>query len=139
MNVAYFLKPKHDVSFMYDDFSLRQGIEKLKLCGYSAVPVISRDGKYVGTVSEGDFLKRIVAEVERSEGTIDIIEDFSKKPLTAIMKSKTYEPVSITATAKDLLNKSMEQNYVPVVDDDGIFIGIVTRRDIIKYFIYSPE
>ena len=38
----------------------------------------------------------------------------------------------------NLLNMVMEQNFVPVVDDRGMFIGIITRKDIIKYF-YDKE
>lgn len=43
-------------------------------------------------------------------------------------------PVRITAGMDELLDRVMNQNFVPVVDDLGSFIGIVTRRDIIDYF-----
>ena len=35
---------------------------------------------------------------------------------------------------EDLLDKAMQQNFVPVLDDNKSFIGIVTRKDIMKYF-----
>lgn len=35
---------------------------------------------------------------------------------------------------EDLIGKAMEQNFVPVVDDQEHFIGIITRRDIIGYY-----
>lgn len=35
----------------------------------------------------------------------------------------------------ELFNRSLEQNYVPVVDDRNIFIGIVTRKTIISYLM----
>ena len=35
---------------------------------------------------------------------------------------------------EELLNSAMNQNFIPVVDDLGNFIGIVTRKDIIRYF-----
>ena len=44
-------------------------------------------------------------------------------------------PVKVSATAEQLIESAMNQNFVPVVDDRNKFIGIVTRRDIIKYFI----
>ena len=56
MNIAYLLIPKHSVAFLYEDNTIRQGLEKLRHHGRSAVPVINRKGQYVGTVSEGDFL-----------------------------------------------------------------------------------
>ena len=39
----------------------------------------------------------------------------------------------IDATMDDLIERAIEQNFVPVVDDQGIFIGIVRRREIIEY------
>ena len=56
MNIAFFLKPKASVAYLYSDFTVRQALEKMRHYGYAAIPVISRDGKYVGSVSEGDFL-----------------------------------------------------------------------------------
>lgn len=44
-----------------------------------------------------------------------------------------YLPVSIEANMEDLVKRAMEQNFVPVEDDQHFFIGIVTRRDIIGY------
>ena len=62
MNIAYFLIPKNSVAYLYDDFTFRQGLEKMRHHGYTAIPVISRDGRYVGTASEGDFLWRLLSE-----------------------------------------------------------------------------
>ena len=56
MNILFFLKPKAEVSYLYEDFSMRQGLEKLERSGYTAIPVINRQGKYIGTITEGDFL-----------------------------------------------------------------------------------
>ena len=105
MNIAFFLKPKHEVAFLYEDQSLRQGLEKMKHHGYSAIPVITRESKYIGTVSEGDFLRYLLREEGR-----------------------------ITQTAEELLLQAMSQNFIPVVDDFDSFIGIVTRKDILSYF-----
>jgi CBS domain containing-hemolysin-like protein len=41
--------------------------------------------------------------------------------------------VSIDANIEDLIATSMNQNFVPVVDDKDTFIGIIKRRDIIEY------
>ena len=45
------------------------------------------------------------------------------------------EPVSVTADMRSLLMKATDQNFVPVVDDKGDFIGIVTRRAIMRYWL----
>jgi CBS domain-containing protein len=34
---------------------------------------------------------------------------------------------------EDLLDRAINQNFVPVIDDQDHFIGIVTRKEIIKY------
>ena len=62
MNLAYYLTPKSNVAYLYDDYTFRQGLEKMRHHNYRAIPVISRDGQYVGTVSEGDFLWRLLSD-----------------------------------------------------------------------------
>ena len=34
---------------------------------------------------------------------------------------------------EDLVDKALNQNFVPVVDDRGVFIGIVKRKAIIQF------
>ena len=131
MNIAYFLLPKNSVAYLYDDCTFRQGLEKMRHHGYTAIPVITRDGKYIGTVSEGDFLWRILA------GSTDTqtfsMKDMERLHVRDILKS-TSPPVRITVSMEELLSSAMNQNFVPVVDDLGSFTGIVTRKDIIRYF-----
>ena len=56
MNIIKLLKPKCSVAYLTNDQSVRQGLEKMKYHGYTAIPVIDSEGKYVSTVTEGDFL-----------------------------------------------------------------------------------
>ncbi len=134
MNIAHFLKPKVQVAFLYDTYTLRQALEKMKHHGYTAIPVITKDGKYVGTVGEGDFLWYLVrGEGGESLKQIDI-RDAETLPLKDLPFAGRYEPVSIAATVDQLMDKAISQNFVPVVDDLGSFIGIVTRQDILRYF-----
>lgn len=131
MNIAFFLKPKISVAFLYSDFTVRQALEKMRYYGYTAIPVISREGKYCGTVSEGDFLWFLLSKFDDGENVdLKYIEDVGLK---SILRGNTYKPVKITANMDELLHVAMNQNFVPVVDDLGSFIGIVTRKDIIKY------
>ena len=128
MNIAYFLLPKNRVAYLYDDYTFRQGLEKMRHHGYTAIPVISRDGKYVGTVSEGDFLWRLVSD-ERDSRTCSM-KELEQLRVRDILRESQYLPVRI----EELLSSAMNQNFIPVVDDTGSFIGIVTRKDIIRYF-----
>ena len=127
MNIAYLLTPKHRVAYLYDDNTIRQGLEKLRHHGRSAVPVIDRKGRYVGTVSEGDFLWRLLPDDSRPLCTM---KDMERLHVRDILRENPS--VRITAAIEELLESIVRQNFVPVVDDLNSFIGIVTRQDIIR-------
>lgn len=131
MNIAYFLLPKARVAYLYDDYTFRQGLEKMRHHGYTAIPVISRSGQYIGTVSEGDFLWRLLSEEADQYHTM---KDLEQLQVRDILRGNQYPSVRITVTMDELLDSAMNQNFIPVVDDVGSFIGIVTRKDIIRYF-----
>jgi CBS domain-containing protein len=136
MNIAYFLTPKASVAYLYDDCTFRQGLEKMRRHGYTAIPVITREGRYVGTVSEGDFLWQILGVSSPNETYS--MRDMEKLQIRDILK-KNRPPVRITVSMEDLLSSAMTQNFVPVVDDLGNFTGIVTRQDILRYFSKKLE
>ncbi|WP_325247431.1 CBS domain-containing protein [Dysosmobacter sp.] len=133
MNIAYFLIPKRSVAYLYDDCTFRQGLEKMHHHSYTAIPVIARDGRYIGTVSEGDFLWRLLDEGAESQ-TLCSMKALEQLEIRDILRGNNYPPVRITVTMEELLNSAMNQNFIPVVDDSDSFIGIVTRKDIIRYF-----
>ena len=133
MNIAYFLIPKSSVAYLYDDFTFRQGLEKMRHHGYTAIPVITRDGQYVGTVSEGDFLWQLLSEEQSSQHPCSM-RDLERLRVRDLLRKDSYPPVRITVSMEELLHSAMNQNFIPVVDDFDCFIGIVTRKDIIRYF-----
>ena len=133
MNIAFFLTPKNQVAYLYDDCSIRKGLSILKKSGYSAVPVITREGRYVCTVSEGDFLWYCIEDSDDDSRHM-MLRDTERVMVRDIMKQDRNPPARITATLGEVLNMSMNQNFIPVIDDNDSFIGIVTRKDIIKYF-----
>ena len=128
MNIAYLLTPKHRVAYLYDDNTIRQGLEKLRHHGRSAVPVINRKGQYVGTVSEGDFLWRLLPGQDASCPCT--LKELERLHVRDILRENPS--VRITASVDELLDTIVRQNFVPVVDDLNSFIGIVTRQDIIR-------
>jgi CBS domain-containing protein len=136
MNIAFFLIPKRDVAFLYDDYSLRQGLEKMKHHGYTAIPVINKEGKYLNTISEGDLLWHILKDDSESEELTGVpMQRLEMDSIRDLLGDDKNPPVSITASPEKLLSRALEQNFIPVIDDSGSFIGIVTRRDILKYFL----
>ena len=129
MNIAFLLKPKSQVAHLVEGSSFRQGMEKLRRHGYTAIPVISKDGRYLGCISEGDFLWNIM-----SLGSLET-HDLEQARIDDSISEDRMPPGRVTANAEELLTRALEQNFVPVVDDRDIFVGIITRRAILSYCI----
>ena len=128
MNILFFLKPKEEVEYLEIDFTIRQALEKIDNHGYSAIPVLDLDGCYVDTISDGDILMYV-----KNHGDLNLkkVEDISIKEINIRRSNKS---IKIDSNMEDLLDLSLNQNFIPVVDDLNHFIGIITRKDIIKYF-----
>lgn len=127
MNVLFFLKPKSEVAFLYEEYTLRQALEKMERSHFSAVPMINKAGEYVGTVTEGDILWTIKARYNIN------LKDAEEMFLRDVTRRVHFESISIDANMEDIVAKAMNQNFVPVVDDKKVFIGIITRKDIIDF------
>ena len=128
MNILFFMQPKNDIAYIYDHYSLRQAIEKMKHHGYTAIPIIDDTGKYAGTLSEGDLLWAVL---DQDAAGNPAREQFLVRD---IVHSRQNTPVNVNAEIEDLLLTAMNQNFIPVTDDRGLFIGIVTRKDILQYY-----
>ena len=127
MNLMLFLIPKSATSFLTTDSTVRNGLEKMSFHGFRAIPVITRRGKYAGTVTEGDFLRALISTGETA------LRDQEKICIKDIIDPDFNSAVSINVTLEELFTRVTEQNFVPVVDDRGSFIGIVTRRKVMRY------
>ena len=134
MNVAFFLKPKSEVFYLQDSMPLPLALHEMHKSGYTSVPVIDRDGKYVGAVNEGDFL-RALAQTDGKRLTLSATEEAERKRVRDILNRDRNPSARIDEPAETLVSRTAGQNYVPIVDDRGVFIGIVTRRNVIRYFL----
>ena len=114
-------------AYVYDDYTIRQALEKMESAGYAALPILNRRGEYRGTITEGDLLwalKNICYMDMRQAEARRIVE---------LERRRDYIPVRVTTDMHDLIERASAQNFVPVVDDKDTFIGIVTRSAIIRY------
>ena len=127
MNILFFLTPKEKVSHIFNDDTLRQVVEKMEFHGYSAIPLLDKEGKYIGTITEGDLLWYLK---DHDFPDIYQLEDI---PITDIERKRDNNAVNIQVSMEELFEKVTNQNFVPVVDDNNVFIGIITRKDIILY------
>ncbi len=133
MNIAFFLTPKNEVVYENLEATMRQVMEKMEHHGYTAIPLIDREGKYVGTLTEGDLLWKL-------KNTPDLnFKNTESVKVRHIERRINHKSVSITSNIEELITLAVSQNFVPVTDDDGIFIGIIKRSDIINYCYNEME
>ena len=128
------------------DASYRNMVDLLADMRISALPVIDEAGRVVGVVSETDLLRKIEYaggaeprifdgprrrdERRRSQGHI-AVELMSAPPV--VVTSDT----SITAAARIMDQAGVKR--LPVVDEHGRLIGIVTRGDLLKVHLRTDE
>ena len=126
-NILFFLKPKAELAYIYDYHTVRQALEIMEYHKYSSVPILNKEGKYVGSITEGDLLWGI-----KKLGLINITAAENINVMK-IDRRLDYQCVTAESNMEDLIGRAMEQNFVPVIDDQQNFIGIITRKDIIGY------
>lgn len=126
-NILFFLLPKAMCAFVYDDYTIRQALEKMEAAGYSALPILNRRGEYRGTITEGDLLWAL-----KNLCYMDMRQAEARR-IAELDRRRDNIPVRVNTNMHDLIERASTQNYVPVVDDYDTFIGIVTRSSIIRY------
>ena len=128
MNIAFFLLPKEETVWLPLRSTMRQALEKMEHHGYTAVPILDEGGRYAGTLTEGDLLRKL----KYTPGLT--FADMEKVSLKDIPRRLQVEPIHIGAEMEDLLSLALLQSFVPVVDDKLVFIGIIRRREIIEHY-----
>jgi len=125
MNIQSFMKPRYEVTFVYEDDTVGRTVDILETKRFGSIPVLSRDEKYIGTISEGDLLYFICKSDKKTA---------SKSKISELTRNHDYLSVRITDPVTALVIRASDENFVPVVDDSGIFLGIVTRKKLLDYF-----
>ncbi len=129
MNIFDYFTPKNETYYLTDDMTIRQALEKFDFHKFSVVPLISEKGKYITTVSEGDILRHI-----KSNADFDI-QAAERVPLMDIEKYRSYKACTHDVPMSEIFTLALDQNFVPIVDDRGLFIGIVKRKSIMMYLL----
>ena len=125
-SILFYLIPKKDVEYIYDTFTIRQALEKMEFYHYTMIPVISKDGKYVSSLSDADLLWYIKGR------SLDLAKA-EKQNIMSVKPFREIKSITISKNMDDIKELIINQNFVPVVDDTNCFIGIVTRRAFINY------
>lgn len=133
LNILFFITPKVEVEYVYDYYTIRQAMEKMEYHRYTSIPIINKKGEYVATITEGDLLWKIKSRFEDKQDDINL-KSLENIEIKNIDKYNDYKTVSINSDMENIISLAINQNFIPVVDDQNIFIGIIKRSDIISYF-----
>ena len=104
--------------------TLRTVFARMRAADVSQIPVVE-DDKIVGLVDESDLLSALLTEQDNASRAFD-------RPVKDVMVTR-LETVSADAPIRDLV-PLFRKDYVAIVMDDGRFLGLVTRIDLINHF-----
>ena len=127
MNIFELLTLKKATYFLLEKTTVRQALEKFDAHKFSVVPLIDKEGQYAGTLSEGDILRYIK---NHAHFNIDEAENVQVKD---IEHYRPYACLSIDATIEEVYGLALDQNFVPLIDDQDHYIGIIKRKDVLIY------
>ena len=106
--------------------SIREAARAMHFRKVGSVLVVDESGKLVGIFTERDLVK-VVAEGKSLDAPVS--EAMSRDLIVA------KEGDSITAIAHKMLEKWIR--HIPVVDDEGKPVGIVSIRDVLRHVVAS--
>ena len=126
-SIISLLTPKKITFFLLNTSTIRQALEKFDAHKFTVVPLIDDEGHFVGTLSEGDILRFIK---NQTNFNLKLAENMLVKDIDHY---RPYQSVKIDALISEVFALSLEQNFIPVVDDNDVYIGIIKRKEVIKY------
>lgn len=133
MNIAGIMIPKVSTVFLYENNTVRQGLERFMVHGYTAIPVLNSKEQYIGSVTEGDFLRHLLSVHTTNLKTLE------QYRLESIVRRDFCPPLPIDAPLTQVISAALNQNFVPIVDGRNILCGILTRQVIIQYLAQGHE
>ncbi len=127
MNILFFLKPKAELDLVYEDDTIGMAMERIEDHQFSSIPMINeKTGRYIGTLSEGDLLRALRQNAGSPIGS-------ENRSVMTVKRKRDYKCVRADSNIEELFAYVKEQNFVPVVDDTGVLIGIVLRSTILEF------
>ncbi|MCQ2512849.1 MAG: CBS domain-containing protein [Lachnospiraceae bacterium] len=127
MNILACLTPKSDVDYITDEATLFKAMQTMLNRNFSAIPIINKKGRYVGTITAADILGCIKENFDLS------LKESANFPIRNVRRTRDYKAIGVNTLMEGILEKAVDQNFVPVVDDEDNFIGILTRTEIMRW------
>jgi CBS domain-containing protein len=109
------------IAFIDED--VRAVLTKMVTHGAGIVPIVSRDWRVVGVVTEHDFVKYLAGAVSIGLKARDIMSS----PVVTVREDQTL---------KEAMETMVKYGFrrVPVVTEDGVVTGILTAVDVVRGF-----
>ncbi|MBM7635619.1 cyclic-di-AMP-binding protein CbpB [Streptococcus saliviloxodontae] len=123
-HMEHYLISAEDLAIIVDSHNADHASLLLASAGYSRVPVITKEKRYVGTIAISDIL------AYKSHHHLADWE-MSQLPIAKMVNDK-IETVSETADLTEVMHKLVDNPFLPVVGGDNRFLGIITRKSILK-------
>ena len=122
--VPDYLTPAEELALVMSNHKAGHVMLLLTRNGYSRIPVMSTDKRYMGTISMADILAHQAKEglSEKDLMELEIIEMLNHK----------LEILTDEADLTEILHKIVDFPFLPVIDGQGIFLGIITRKKVLK-------
>ncbi|MFH9728478.1 CBS domain-containing protein [Streptomyces sp. NPDC017254] len=113
------------------DAPVKEIVRSMRRWGVSAVPVLSAQGRVVGVVSEADVLGKVPGGARDDAGSVTAGSLMSAPPVTV--------PRDATIAGAARLMAQGHLKRLPVVDEDGRPVGVVSRGDLLKVYLRSDS
>ena len=120
--------------------SFKEMVVKMRRARASALPVVDGEDRVIGVVSEADMLNK-EADLNTEPGTLSGLLRFGEREKSAGVTAAelmTKPPVTIGPGAPlseaARLMRDRRVKRLPVIDDTGLLIGIISRADVLRVF-----
>lgn len=125
-----FIIPATRIAFVEDDNPLYHAFLILTRVKYSKIPVLDSKSRVVGLLSLAMITDKML------ETDAISIEPLSELKVSDVMQTDFDKINFAQTTLETQLHLLVDNAFLPVVDDYGVFQGLLTRREWIKAFNY---
>lgn len=120
-----FVIPGHQVATVRAENTCLHALMVLNSVGYSAIPVLDRDGRVAGQISSPMIFSGIKDELNYNW------DQLSERRVSEVLSTE-LGVIDQNFELEDVLHMLVDNSFICVVDDEGFFRGIVTRKQLLK-------
>ncbi|MGG5358421.1 MULTISPECIES: cyclic-di-AMP-binding protein CbpB [unclassified Enterococcus] len=124
-NQETFLVPAENVANVMHQHPLSHGLLVLSKVGYTKIPVLDKQDHFVGLVGLSGIVNKMMD-----------LNEISMEPLEGLTVADVMETevptINESWELEDVLHLLVDASFLPVVDDNQVFKGIITRKELLK-------